>query len=107
MTAATAVSSPTAALRGIDPPCSLRAVSNGLQRLRSVSNGREREMTVRPKIRVSAAEAQLLAGQRLWSGAGSNRRPSAFQVNRAKRYAHLEKTDVTDERNRARRKVQR
>jgi hypothetical protein len=27
----------------------------------------------------------------VWSGAGSNRRPSAFQVNRAKRYADLQK----------------
>jgi hypothetical protein len=27
----------------------------------------------------------------VWSGAGSNRRPSAFQVNHAKRYADLEK----------------
>jgi hypothetical protein len=26
-----------------------------------------------------------------WSGAGSNRRPSAFQVNRAKRCADLQK----------------
>ena len=27
----------------------------------------------------------------VWSGAGSNRRPSAFQVNHAKRYADLQK----------------
>jgi len=27
----------------------------------------------------------------MWSGAGSNRRPSAFQVNRTKRYADLRK----------------
>jgi hypothetical protein len=34
----------------------------------------------------------------LWSGAGSNRRPSAFQVNRAKRYADLRKrTSPTSE----------
>ena len=34
----------------------------------------------------------------VWSGAGSNRRPSAFQVNRAKRYADLRKrTSLTSE----------
>jgi hypothetical protein len=34
----------------------------------------------------------------VWSGAGSNRRPSAFQVNRAKRYADLQKrTSLTSE----------
>ena len=34
----------------------------------------------------------------MWSGAGSNRRPSAFQVNRAKRYADLRKrTSPTSE----------
>jgi hypothetical protein len=34
----------------------------------------------------------------VWSGAGSNRRPSAFQVNHAKRYANLQKrTSPTSE----------
>src|SRR5258708_35226680 len=34
----------------------------------------------------------------MWSGAGSNRRPSAFQVNNAKRYADLQKrTSLTSE----------
>ena len=34
----------------------------------------------------------------LWSGAGTNRRPSAFQVNHAKRYADLQKrTSPTSE----------
>jgi hypothetical protein len=34
----------------------------------------------------------------LWSGAGSNRRPSAFQVNHAKRCADLQKrTSLTSE----------
>jgi hypothetical protein len=34
----------------------------------------------------------------VWSGAGSNRRPSAFQVNRAERYADLRKrTSPTSE----------
>src|ERR1700759_4442163 len=33
----------------------------------------------------------LRSGNSLWSGAGSNRRPSAFQVNRAKRCADLRK----------------
>ena len=35
--------------------------------------------------------SSVCAGQRWWSGAGSNRRPSAFQVNRAKRCADLGK----------------
>jgi hypothetical protein len=38
----------------------------------------------------SAREFPLVRGC-VWSGAGSNRRPSAFQVNRAKRYADLRK----------------
>jgi hypothetical protein len=33
----------------------------------------------------------VCAVQRWWSGAGSNRRPSAFQVNDAKRCANLRK----------------
>src|SRR3984893_944204 len=36
-------------------------------------------------------DAFPLVRERLWSGAGSNRRPSAFQVNRAKRCADLRK----------------
>jgi hypothetical protein len=88
--APTAVSSPTT-LRCIDPPCGLRAASIGLQRLRTVSKGLESKMTASPQNRVSAGETLLFAGRRLWSGTGSNCRPSAFQVNRAERCADLPK----------------
>jgi hypothetical protein len=40
---------------------------------------------------VSAGRRTNASDLRRWSGAGSNRRPSAFQVNRAKRYANLQK----------------
>jgi hypothetical protein len=39
---------------------------------------------------VPIGEYPQFAGE-VWSGAGSNRRPSAFQVNRAKRCADLRK----------------
>src|SRR6185437_3082020 len=47
---------------------------------------------------VSAGRRADADGLRRWPGAGSNRRPSAFQVNRAKRYADLRKrTSPTSE----------
>jgi hypothetical protein len=39
----------------------------------------------------AVAGVSLTANRRLWSGAGSNRRPSAFQVSRAERCADLQK----------------
>jgi hypothetical protein len=38
----------------------------------------------------SSATWRFRRSATMWSGAGSNRRPSAFQVNRAKRYADLQ-----------------
>ncbi len=69
--------------------------------LRSRSrNSRTKPATCTPTdrcIRILASVFPLLRGC-LWSGAGSNRRPSAFQVNRAERCADLRKrTSPTSE----------
>jgi hypothetical protein len=43
------------------------------------------------RVLAAAATARLMRALIWWSGAGSNRRPSALQVNHAKRYADLRK----------------
>src|SRR5579859_4957276 len=49
------------------------------------------------RTRVPTSVFPLVRGD-MWSGTGSNCRPSAFQVNRAKRYADLRKrTSPTSE----------
>jgi hypothetical protein len=52
------------------------------------------ERTAHPFCQVTFPQIR----EAVWSGAGSNRRPSAFQVNHAKRYADLQKrTSLTSE----------
>ena len=70
-------------------PCVHQASArNGHRRSGTVAKGQRRDD---PSNGVSTVHRRKFAGDSEWSGAGSNRRPSAFQVNRAKRCTDLQK----------------
>jgi len=56
-----------------------------------VLNGHQRAAAANRQPGDSRRWASRFAGVSGWSGAGSNRRPSAFQVNRGERCADLRK----------------
>ena len=83
----TGSSAPSTAASAVQPACSIGQPEAAMRGDERVAVGQDSRKSLSP-IR---AGNQHFRCCEMWSGAGSNRRPSAFQVNRAKRCADLRK----------------